>query len=157
MDCVILLVEDEPFKQRHIEQYVKGVFPSACIETARSVTAAIDIIDERIPDVLLLDMSLPTFDIGEREGGGRPQGFGGIEVIRHMKFSGIACPIIVVTGYEAFPKGSGFVGISELEAELKAEFPEMVEGVLYFNSAFDDWKDPLVALIRTVLLRREKS
>ncbi|GHD21258.1 response regulator transcription factor [Tianweitania populi] len=146
------LVEDEDFKRRHIQEFISLEFPQANIITSRSVTSAIDNLDNRLPHVLLLDMSLPTFDIGEAEGGGRPQGFGGIEVLRHLKFSGFAFPVIVVTGYETFTKGAVYVDLHELERELKEEFPDLVQSVLYFNSAFDDWKEQLRISIEIAVL-----
>jgi CheY-like chemotaxis protein len=146
----ILLVEDEDPKRRHLERLLRENVTDLRLRVARSVTSAIEELEEKRPDLLLLDMSLPTFDVGDTEGGGRPQGFGGIEVVRHMKLSGLQCPLIVITGYEAFPKGSGQVRLATLEKELRTEFPEMINGVLHFNSAFDEWKDDLLSLMKII-------
>jgi CheY-like chemotaxis protein len=78
----ILLVEDEAPKSTHIERFLKNLAPNVVISLAKSVNSAFDALEQNVPDLLLLDMSLPTFDIGDRESGGRPQGFGGIEILR---------------------------------------------------------------------------
>lgn len=143
----ILIVEDEDPKRRHLEQFLRENVRNLRLEIARSVNSGIEALDCRLPDLLLLDMSLPTFDVGETEGGGRPQGFGGVEVVRYMKLSNIKCSLIVITGYEAFPKGAGQVKLATLEKELRDEFPGMIDGVLHFNSSFDDWKTDLMCLI----------
>lgn len=103
----ILIVEDEAPKSKHIEDLVMSLAPTARLSTARSVNSALDCLADEQVDLLLLDMSLPTFDVGERESGGRPQAFGGTEVLRHMTMAEIACPTVVITGYE------GFTGMEE--------------------------------------------
>jgi len=143
-EIAVLIVEDEAPKLGHIESYVRSILPGLNIRIARSVNSALDELDSSNFDLILLDMSLPTFDIGERESGGRPQGFGGIEILRYMKMSGIECPAIVITGYEAFLKESGTnVDLSEIRAELILEFPSLLRGVLHYNSSVDEWKDAL--------------
>src|ERR1700730_5286294 len=136
----LLLVEDEDPKRRHIASFVKEVMPDAQLKTARSVRSALDSLDEQVPDLLILDMSLPTFDVGGSEGGGRPQGFGGLELMRNMELEEIACPVVVLTGYEAFTKAGGQVGLDALNAELTAAHPSIFKGLFHFNSAYGDWK-----------------
>lgn len=141
----ILLVEDEVPKSTQIELFLRGLCLPMDISFARSVNSALDSLEECIPDLLLLDMSLPTIDvdISNKESGGRPQGFGGIEVLRNMKYSGISCPTIVVTGYEAFPREGGDLDISQLRLELEAEFPDVLRGILHYNSTYETWKSEL--------------
>lgn len=136
----VLLVEDEDPKLRHIQNRLMVELPTAVLDVCRSVNSATDYLEHTIPDLILLDMSLPTFDVSEQEGGGRPQGFGGVEVLRHLAFNDIICKVLVITGYEAFQKGDGQVNLADLEAELIEEFSDIISGVLRFNSAYDLWK-----------------
>lgn len=148
----ILLVEDEDPKRRHLSSFLLTLAPEAQIVTARSVLSALVSLEEEQPDVIILDMSLPTFDMDQNESGGRPQGVGGIEIMRHMVMSEIRRPVIVVTGYEAFPKSGGQqVNLDALRVELKRDFPELFCGLLHYNSAFDDWKRLLQDSIETSL------
>jgi CheY-like chemotaxis protein len=143
-DLHLLLVEDEAPKRGHIERLVRDVMPHARISTARSVNSALDILECERVGFLLLDMSLPTFDIGDRESGGRPQGFGGIEVLRHMTMAGIVCPTLIITGYEGFKTESGTtVDLARLRSELDDEFRPLLRGVLHYNSTYDEWKHAL--------------
>ena len=137
----ILLVEDEDPKSAHVANFVLACAPGAIISTAKSVNSALDALQDASPDLLLLDMSLPTFDVGDGEAGGRPQGFGGIEVLRHMTYAGINCPTLVITGYEAFPREVGKpVDLSQIKIELADEFPKLFRGILHYNSTLDEWK-----------------
>jgi CheY-like chemotaxis protein len=144
----ILLVEDEDPKRTHIARFLEQWSEDIELHIAKSVNSALDSIDESRPDLLLLDMSLPTFDIGDGESGGRPQGFGGIEVLRQITMADIVCPTVVITGYEAFLREAGKpVELSQLREELRAEFPHLFRGILHYNSTVDGWK---IELLRTL-------
>lgn len=141
----ILLVEDETPKRKHIESYIHQIFSEGVyLNISKSVTSAVQSLENDPPDLILLDMSLPTYDVKDTEAGWRPQGFGGIEIMRYMINLGLKRPVIVITGYEAFPRGSEQVDLSDLEYELKEEFGEMVEAILHYNSTYDEWKDRLL-------------
>jgi CheY-like chemotaxis protein len=138
---LVLLIEDETPKRGHIVRYLASFQDELTVVVAMSVTSALDEIEKSVPDVVLLDMSLPTFDVGEKEPGGRPQGFGGVEILRHMVMSGIVAPTVVITGYEALPRGDNeSVTVEQMRAEFAAEFPDHFRGVLQFNSSYDEWK-----------------
>ncbi|MEI7174227.1 response regulator [Pectobacterium carotovorum] len=144
MKKTILLVEDEHPKLIQIYDYLMSLELNFNLDIlkARSVNSALDYIDDKFPDLILLDMSLPTIDVDVNSGeaGGRAQGFGGIEVLRYMLYSDISCHTIVVTGYEAFPREGGDVDLSELTIELKEEFPNIVHSILHYNSTNELWK-----------------
>ena len=147
-----LLVEDEGPKLAHIRRFIQGSFSNVSVSDARSVSTALDAIDEEEFDLLLLDMSLPTFDVGHGEHGGRPQGFGGIEILRHISMAGLVLPTIVLTGYEAFPDEAGtLIDLNTLRTRMTKEFPETVVAVVHFNSSLDDWKMTLQPVIERII------
>lgn len=153
----VLIVEDEAPKLAHLEDVVRKSV-AASVKTARSVNSALDAIEAEKPDLLLLDMSLPTFDIGGRESGGRPQGFGGIEILRYMDMEEIYFPVLVVTGYEAFLQEDGkHVDLSEMRADLLGQFPIICKGVLHYNSTYDDWKESLRSMLSMMVQPDEKN
>jgi CheY-like chemotaxis protein len=145
-----LLVEDEAPKRKHIEDLLTQLVPTAKITTARSVNSALEILETCGIDMLLLDMSLPTFDVDEREKGGRPQGFGGTEILRFMIMAEINCPAVIITGYEGFIReGGATVDLAGLRAELIDEFGGLLRAVLHYNSTFDEWKTVLATTLST--------
>lgn len=148
----ILVVEDDAPKLAHIEELIRSLAPHASIRTARSVNSAINALETRLPHLVLLDMSLPTFDIGRHEGGGRPQGFGGWEILRRMSLGQVECPTVVITGYEAFPREAGKpLELSQIRDELAAEFPSFFRGALHYNSTYDEWRRQLERVLRDQL------
>jgi len=144
----ILLVEDEDPKRRHIEEFLRSEVPGLELTIAKSVRSALERLEEKVPDLVILDMSLPTFDIGGDEGGGRPQGFGGVELIRNMELEEIFCPSIVLTGYESFSKAGGQVGLDALNKELADAHPDIFRGIFHYNSAYGDWRHRVAAVLK---------
>jgi CheY-like chemotaxis protein len=148
----ILLIEDEAPKQGHIRAALEEIRPTANISVARSVRSAIQEMQTSPPDLMLLDMSLPTYDVGPQESGGRPQNLGGIEVLRYMDLYDLAFPTIVITAYEAFSKNGKPVDHGSLDVQLQAEHPSSYRGLIYYNSLFSEWRVELSALIKKVEL-----
>jgi CheY-like chemotaxis protein len=140
---IVLLVEDEAPKRQHVGNFLQTEFRDVEISYANSVRSAIQALVHQKPDLLVLDMSLPTFDVGPTEAGGRPQGFGGVELLRNMELEEIECPVVVLTGYDAFAKAGGQVGLDTLNEELAAAHPRVFRGMLHYNSAYGDWQDRL--------------
>ncbi|EKF59793.1 hypothetical protein QWE_09445 [Agrobacterium albertimagni AOL15] len=144
----ILLVEDEAPKREHIERLLRELRCSVEIMAARSVNSALDALENATPDLMLLDMSLPTFDAGDRENGGRPQGFGGAEILRFMRMAEISCPVVIITGYEGFAhEGGTTVDLEQLRQEWMLEFEGTLGSVLHYNSTYDEWKTTLSATL----------
>ncbi len=145
----ILLVEDEAPKREHIERLLRELNHQLDIVTARSVNSALDVLETKRLDLMLLDMSLPTFDAGDRESGGRPQGFGGAEILRMMQMAEISCPVVIITGYEGFAREGGMtVDLDQLRQEWMLEFKGMLSSVLHYNSTYDEWKTTLSATLQ---------
>jgi CheY-like chemotaxis protein len=147
----VLLVEDEAPKRKKLEQFVGEHLPNADVLVARSVRAAIDILRVQNPDVILLDMSLPTFDIAEDESGGRPQGFGGIEVMRFLDRAQLSANVIVVTAYEAFAENDRKVDLDSLSKQLKRDHPKNFKALVYYNTVLGNWIPELQEALKKVV------
>ena len=145
----VLIVEDDEFKQKRIAQAVRGFDPKVEIIFSRGVNSGLDAISVQVPDLILLDMSLTTFDVGPNELGGRPQNFGGMEVLRQMDRLDIVIPVIVITQHERFATNGREVHLAALRKELEDEHDRVFRGLIYYNSASGKWERQL----RTHLLQ----
>jgi CheY-like chemotaxis protein len=146
----VLLVEDEDPKRQHLLKFCDEVFESIQIELAASVRGAIDHLRVENVDLVLLDMSLPTFDIAAKERGGRPQGAGGIEVIRFLDMMEMSVPIIVVTAYPAIQIDGRQQTLDEVDVLLRGEHPRLYRGLVYFNSVYGGWRQELETAMRNL-------
>jgi CheY-like chemotaxis protein len=148
---IVLVIEDEDPKLNAILSFIGEHFDHWVVSTARSVRSATDILRGGGPDLILLDMSLPTFDIVAGEPGGRPQGFGGIEVLRYLEMLEMSVPVLVITGYEGFTKEGKSIDLTALSSELVTEFAGNFRGAVQFNTVSGEWISDLNTLIRLIL------
>lgn len=151
----ILLVEDEATKADKIILCVEESVLNTFITTVKSVRSAIDMLHEKRFDLIILDMSLPTFDISEDENGGRPQGFGGKEVMREMQNYDFFTPVIIVTAYEEFSSNNDVdkkkeITFQEVKDDLGSEFEDIYVEMIKYETSFDDWRHKLISALDIV-------
>lgn len=148
----IALAEDEDSKREKIKAFLGETYPQAVIIESRSVRGTTKAIRAGpCPDLLLLDMSLPTFDIAAGEPGGRPQGFGGIEVVRYLARDDLHLPIIIITQHPAIPKDGELIKLSEVGNMVRQEAPANYQGLIYYNTLTGIWRGELKTLIDSIL------
>lgn len=151
----IVIAEDDDPKYQRILGVISSNFPDAVIVAAPAANAALNALRAETPDLLVLDMSLPTFEVGRGEPGGRPQDFGGLEVMDHMDVEGIVCPTVIVTQHEGFPLAKGEVASrTEVTSMAQAEHPDTFIGLVYYRSVANDWESELLEICVGVLRGR---
>lgn len=144
----VLLIEDDQFKARRLSQLVREIRCDLTVDIVGSVTGSIRALETPIRyDLVVLDMSLPTFDVGPRESGGIPQGFGGREVMRFMINNEVDIPVVIVTQFERFGEVGREIDLSTLSRSLGEEFPEIFVGIVYYEAGTDRWQEELIKLI----------
>lgn len=146
----VLLIEDDETKRRNIVTYVKKLGENN-ITTSGSVNSSVRLLRQQTFDLVLCDMSLPTFDVKAGERGGRPQGFGGREIMRQMIRFEIKTPVIIITQYATFGGPYENMALEELATQLSTEQPTNYKGLVYYNSAFDTWKNDLDVLYNAIV------
>lgn len=149
----VLLIEDDEFKAKRIALAMSDIWPDCDLHTERSVNSGLSALAANPPKLLLLDMSLTTFNIGPQESGGRPQNFGGIEVLEQMERLNIRVPVLVITQFESFRRGDREVRLGVLREELKERYPGVFAGLIYYNSAEGRWERDL----RRILARSARG
>jgi CheY-like chemotaxis protein len=150
----VLLVEDEDPKLAGLVKFLRDFEIPLSITVARSVKSALAELRTTSPDMLVLDMSLPTFDISLNEPGGRPQGFGGLEIVRYLDSVDSYTPTIVVSAYEAFSRSGQNIELKTLATELMRDYPQIISGVVYFNPMQGRWSEELTSLIESCISTR---
>ncbi|BGE60095.1 response regulator [Pseudomonas aeruginosa] len=153
----VLIVEDSESKLKSIQSVVERILPEVSLRKAFSVRSAIDALEDEIPDFIIADMSLPTYDIEVRERGGTPRPFGGIEVFETLERYEIQIPVLVVTSYPVLSEGSKSLGLTDLSKKLKNDFPDNFLDTVYFDSAFSDWERGIELNLKLVVEKKHAS
>ncbi len=147
----VLIVEDDENKRGQLRQFLARQLPQLAIQEEKSLQSGLKHVRNCAPDLILLDMTLPTYDSGPDEPGGQTHIFGGSELLRQLDRFDIEVPVIVVTQFETFGHGRLSKDLTQLDRELKAEHAKLYRGMVYYHAAIHGWEDKLRSLIQEVL------
>ena len=149
MSTKILLVEDNDYKRGRILDYISSEYPSVVVVEARSYTSGKEAIELQKFDLLLLDVSLPTYDKTPSEGDGRFRTFGGRELARKAIKAIDQVPILFITQYKSFSdKGSSYT-FEELVSVLAKDCGASFKGAVFFDTSVSTWKESLSSVLDT--------
>lgn len=151
-DARILVVEDDGFKLALVLEFVRSLLPESNIRTATSYASARSEI-AKSTDLLILDMSLPSFDVRPGEPGGEAQGLAGQRLLHLMSDFGYDVPTIILTQYSNHNDGTRRVDLNDLRTSLRRDFPDLVKGVIYYSSSSDEWRDEIRSVLSTLYVQ----
>lgn len=144
----ILVIEDDGNKLTQLCGFLKEGFQTVDVRTARSLQGGIKQVRACVPDLVLLDMTLPNFDATPDDAGGQTHNFGGKEFLKQLDRFDISVPVIVVTQFITFGRGPQTIGLEDLDKELKASFGPNYVGSVYYHASIHRWKEELQRLIK---------
>jgi len=144
----ILFIEDHPLKQAQINKFVLEKFSDCQIESKNSYISGLKelIKNHSNYDVLLLDISMPNYDISSEDSGGDWMPLAGKNILKEMYLRDIPTKAIVVTMHGSFDDGTK---ITELDSELKKEFSDNYIGYVFYSQLNEDWKVKICQLLKT--------
>jgi CheY-like chemotaxis protein len=153
----LLLVEDDENKRDHIRALLMAGNADCCIDEAGSYQSALKHLLQNTYSLLLLDMTLPTFDKGGSDSAGRLRPFGGEELLDQMQRRSIAVPVVVVTGYDILGSGNDSMSLDELRFRLKQRFPQHFHRAVFYSRSEDRWQADLQSAIESIESSREST
>lgn len=143
----ILVVEDSEKKSEQLLAFLTREFSNLVVAKRKSYNSGLAAVQNLSPDVILLDMSMPTFDRSGPQTGGRTRYFAGRDVLREIKRRKLPARAIIVTQFDTFGEGTQHRTLHELRAELEREFPGRYLGTVYYHPSRFDWKMKLKELL----------
>lgn len=148
----ILIIEDDEPKLQQIVDAVRLAVPNATLLAAKSLNSGCRALDQNEYDIVLLDMTLPTFEGGKTaNASGRQKTQGGRDVLRYMWESEISSRVYVVSQFRDFPDDrETTIGLDALGNQLREEFPSLYRDSIYFEHKSDTWKMELLAVLKDV-------
>jgi DNA-binding NarL/FixJ family response regulator len=145
----LLLIEDNNYKIEQLVTFIADEFPSWQVEIKKSYHSGLkEIILNNNYDLILLDISMPTYDIKPGETGGDPIPLAGKLILKEMYLREIEAKVIVVTMYENFVDGTKLMA---LDKQFHEEFSSNYKGYVYFSPGNTIWKDELKLKMKQVL------
>ncbi len=146
----ILIIEDDSNKMGRIANEVREIRKDAQITEARSYQSGVRSLMSEQFDFLLLDMSLPIFDISFEEDGFQVDPFSGRNILTEMIRKNVLVPTAVITMFETFGEGSDLMTLEELDKDLGEKYAAIYRGAIYYNSSEINWKESLKKLFEEI-------
>lgn len=142
----ILLVEDYQTKADSIVSFLKQELDDVEVTQKESYKSALAEICKNgdYYDLILLDMSMTTFDVTAEESGGEPEPIAGQLILDNMYLRDIMTKVIVVTMYENFDGKT----LNQLDQDLFSKYSDIYLGNIYFSFRNNGWKNNLLDMIR---------
>lgn len=144
----ILIVEDDVNKLNALTALIDERFPEIVSDAARSLVSGVRRTREWSPDIVLLDMTLPSYDQTSIDDGGAMEPFGGVEFLRQMRRYNLTPRVFVVTQFETFGEGPSLKTREQLATELENEFPGIFQGMLHYHASLEEWATRLVEFVK---------
>jgi len=139
----VLIVEDDPNKMAQIQELLNKSFSAWEVLSRASYQAGLKTALLESPDVLLLDMTMPTYDDKGQDSGGRERRYAGEQILRYLHRKHVRCSVVIVTQFERFGEGDDQITLRELGCRLEKEFPRLYEGVVFYQAGATRWMDEL--------------
>jgi CheY-like chemotaxis protein len=145
----VVLIEDDLQKAERVTAALDQSVPSAQVTLCRSYQAGLRFLEnDTLVDLIILDMSLPTFDPSPDSRHGRPRPLGGYELMRKLSRRERWPAIIVLTALENFGTKQQQFTFDQLKTKLHEEFPNNFVDAIYYSQSRAAWRDDLVRLIK---------
>lgn len=142
----ILLVEDNTNKLKQIKRVLTEIYPELNIEEAYSFNSGVKKVYENKWDLIILDMSLPTYDITHTESGGDKKPVAGKNIMKRMLNRKIIVPVVIITQFETFDDDR--ISLNSLNAEFQNGFKEIWKGTVFYGN--DDWSIDLKEILDNI-------
>lgn len=145
----LLIIEDNEAKLNRLRQFCEENLTDYEVEDRRSYNSALSEVvhNGKSYDLILLDVSMNTYDISPEVSDGEQEPLAGSNILRFMKLRKIKVPVIVITMYESFVDG---IKIDKLDDGFREKYSEFYKGFVYYSLRNEDWIKRLKELTQTL-------
>lgn len=146
----ILLIEDDKKKSDDIINYINNTFTNSEILLKESYHSGLKTLIREPFDLLLLDMSMPTWDRSPSEAGGEYEKFGGIKILKELARKKKLLPTILITMFDNFGESDNSITLNQMNTVLKNDYGDLYLGSVFYRSDISQWQTDLTLLMNTV-------
>jgi len=145
---LVLLVEDDPFKEERLSGALRIAHPVSSIKVARTVQQAVELVRRTTYDLIILDMSLPSHEM--RPGGAQPisQPSGGLEVLFELHYDERHDKVVIVTQYPEIEYEGRMYTLSAFPRAMRRKIMVNVAAVVGFSLRSDGWKKSFMEAVQ---------
>lgn len=143
----ILVIEDDPNKALQVITYLKEIKPTPYITHKKSYQSGLRELYDDTFDFVLLDMSLPTYDIKSGEDAYKFRHLAGHDILAEIKRKKKSAKVIIVTQFERFGEGKQFISLKDLKKILRRDFSDNYKETISYLPNSTSWKEELSKIL----------
>ena len=137
----ILFVEDENIKRRDIMNYLSTDLNINDIDVVHSLMGGMLALKKKNYKMVLLDMSLPLYDInGEDEEINEFEAFGGIEILDEIERKELDVKVLVITAFDVIEDDTKKIRLDQLDNQMKENYARFYLGCIHYDQSSVEWK-----------------
>ena len=137
----ILFVEDENIKRRDIMNYLSTDLNINDIDVVHSLMGGMLALKKKNYKMVLLDMSLPLYDIkGEDEEINEFEAFGGIEILDEIERKELDVKVLVITAFDVIEDDTKKIRLDQLDNQMKENYARFYLGCIHYDQSSLEWK-----------------
>lgn len=134
MSKSILIVEDDPSKAEEVLGFFRQDYSHCEVVWVASYSSAIRLFKERGFDLMILDMTLPTFADEHFTVERSFEKFGGMMILRELKRKRKLLSTILFTMFDDFGNRNERIALEQISAELKDKYKDHFWGAVFYES-----------------------
>lgn len=147
----ILFIEDENVKQSNIVNYLKDELNVRNISIVNSLMGGMLALKNDEFDMILLDMSLPLYDInGEDEELNEFEAFGGIEILDEIDRKELSVKVLVITAFDVIEDDTKKINLEQLDDQMRENYPNYYLGCIHYDESSLEWKTELEKYFKNI-------
>lgn len=139
----ILIIEDDPNKAVQIIEHLNENSNDIEIIHRKSYQSGLKELLENTFDFVLLDMSLPTYDVNHGEDAYKFRHLAGYDILYEIKRKGKTARVIIMTQFERFGEGKQYISLKDLKMLLRSKFTENYLETISYHPDRTTWKEDL--------------
>jgi CheY-like chemotaxis protein len=143
----LLFIEDNPHKRSRVVEFLGGLPHRIAITEAHSFSSGCQKFETGDFNLILADVSLPTFDKTLTDSGGRFRAFAGLEIARKLARNRVASRVAFITQYRSFSEKGTSYSFDELADALRKVSGDRFLGMVFYDGSQSAWKDQLGGII----------
>ena len=147
----VLFVEDENVKQSNIVTYLKDELGVENISVVNSLMGGMLALRNGKFDIVLLDMSLPLYDInGEDEELNEFEAFGGIEILDEIDRKELSVKVLVITAFDVIEDDTKKINLEQLDDQMKENYSNYYLACIHYDESSLEWKTELENYLKNI-------
>lgn len=145
----ILFIEDEIVKQNDILTYLNEELQQKEVEIVQSLMGGMLALRRCDYELVLLDMSLPLYDIdGEDEEINEFEAFGGIEILDEIERKELPLKVLVITAFDVIEDDTKKIHLKQLDRQMEENYSDFYLGCIHYDQSSLEWKTELKKYIK---------